>query len=475
MEKNKKIPHINLDYFEDLTGDIKNGEKGDVDEVGKRIQQLREERGVSIDDLSNLTGFDVARLENIERHLMVLLSSLIVNVQVDHAVHYVINPMTESPSELIKLSRRIETIKKLIEEELNSKIEFDVHVIPLIEDFSTMIKIDELLKDWINYLLSLEKYDYIRIMIGKSDTAMLYGHVTSILGIKIALSKIWKITQELKIRTYPIIGVGKLPFRGNLSPNAVREFADTYKWFYTVTIQSGIRFDMGVQAVRSVLSELSSLIGRKPREYDIEEIELILKTCKIMTREYLKFIVRICDKILMINNFIPKRRERLEVAKYSRSLIESAYFTEDTEIINIVEDRNPVLPRAINFVAALYTMGIAPTIIGFGRGLKQIEKELGQDVVEFLLREIQPIIIKDLEFDLALLDLDVVRKYMGERPFKLIYEDFEEIKNRFRIEPISEPWVEKHKELIRLFNKYFGKEECIKYLTDAGILRGSLG
>jgi len=64
---------------------------------------------------------------------------------------------------------------------------------------------------------------------------------------------------------------------------------------------------------------------------------------------------------------------------------------------------------------------------------------------------------------------------MGERPFKLIYEDFEEIKNRFRIEPISEPWVEKHRELIRLFNKYFGKEECIKYLTDAGILRGSLG
>ena len=66
MEKNEKIPHINLDYFEDLTGDIKNGEKGDVDEVGKRIQQLREERGISIDDLSNLTGFDVARLENIE-------------------------------------------------------------------------------------------------------------------------------------------------------------------------------------------------------------------------------------------------------------------------------------------------------------------------------------------------------------------------------------------------------------------------
>ena len=66
MEKNEKIPHINVDYFEDLTGDIKKGDAGDVDDVGKRIKQLREERGISIEDFSNLTGFDVARLEDIE-------------------------------------------------------------------------------------------------------------------------------------------------------------------------------------------------------------------------------------------------------------------------------------------------------------------------------------------------------------------------------------------------------------------------
>lgn len=66
MEKKDKIPHINLDYFEDLTGNIQNGEKGDVDDVGKRIKQLRKERGISIEDLSNLTGFDISRLEDIE-------------------------------------------------------------------------------------------------------------------------------------------------------------------------------------------------------------------------------------------------------------------------------------------------------------------------------------------------------------------------------------------------------------------------
>jgi len=66
MEKKDKIPHINLDYFEDLTGNIKNGEQGDVDEVGNRIKRLRKEKGISIEALSDLTGFTVSRLEDIE-------------------------------------------------------------------------------------------------------------------------------------------------------------------------------------------------------------------------------------------------------------------------------------------------------------------------------------------------------------------------------------------------------------------------
>ena len=66
MEKKDTIPHINVDYFENLTGNIKNGEKGDVDDVGNRIKLLRKERGISIEDLSHLTGFEVSRLKDIE-------------------------------------------------------------------------------------------------------------------------------------------------------------------------------------------------------------------------------------------------------------------------------------------------------------------------------------------------------------------------------------------------------------------------
>jgi transcriptional regulator with XRE-family HTH domain len=66
MEKKEKIPHINVDYFEDLTGSIEDGKAGEVEEVGARIRQLRKEKGISLEDLSSLTGFDVALLEDIE-------------------------------------------------------------------------------------------------------------------------------------------------------------------------------------------------------------------------------------------------------------------------------------------------------------------------------------------------------------------------------------------------------------------------
>lgn len=66
MEKKDTILHNNLDYFEDLTGDIKDGDKAAPDDVGKRIRELREERSISIEDLSNLTGFSIDKLNNIE-------------------------------------------------------------------------------------------------------------------------------------------------------------------------------------------------------------------------------------------------------------------------------------------------------------------------------------------------------------------------------------------------------------------------
>ena len=68
MEKKDKVPHINVDFFEDLTGDISGEKQPDVEGIGIRIRTLREEKGLSLEELSNMTGFDIDFLSDIENH-----------------------------------------------------------------------------------------------------------------------------------------------------------------------------------------------------------------------------------------------------------------------------------------------------------------------------------------------------------------------------------------------------------------------
>jgi len=67
MPQDPPKPYINVDFFEDLTGTIPESDKEGVEEIGARIRTLREEKGLSREELSNLTGFDVGLLERIEK------------------------------------------------------------------------------------------------------------------------------------------------------------------------------------------------------------------------------------------------------------------------------------------------------------------------------------------------------------------------------------------------------------------------
>jgi transcriptional regulator with XRE-family HTH domain len=66
MDTAVQKPHINVDYFEDLTGDISAPDSLSVEEIGARIKTIREEKGISLQDLSKLTGFEVEALSDIE-------------------------------------------------------------------------------------------------------------------------------------------------------------------------------------------------------------------------------------------------------------------------------------------------------------------------------------------------------------------------------------------------------------------------
>jgi ribosome-binding protein aMBF1 (putative translation factor) len=66
MNPKDSLPHINVDYFEDLTGKITPSDSSDVGEIGDRLKILRKEKGLSIDDLAGMTGFTSELLSKIE-------------------------------------------------------------------------------------------------------------------------------------------------------------------------------------------------------------------------------------------------------------------------------------------------------------------------------------------------------------------------------------------------------------------------
>jgi transcriptional regulator with XRE-family HTH domain len=57
---------FDIDFFENLTGELTAPASREVEDIGDRIRSLREEKGVSLDELSKLTGFDVGFLAGIE-------------------------------------------------------------------------------------------------------------------------------------------------------------------------------------------------------------------------------------------------------------------------------------------------------------------------------------------------------------------------------------------------------------------------
>ncbi|WP_419656439.1 transcriptional regulator, XRE family [Desulfosarcina variabilis str. Montpellier] len=66
MNSTVSLPHINVDYFQELTGEIAQSEPVGITGIGDRIQALREEKGFSIEELASMTGFSTELLSKIE-------------------------------------------------------------------------------------------------------------------------------------------------------------------------------------------------------------------------------------------------------------------------------------------------------------------------------------------------------------------------------------------------------------------------
>ena len=68
MEEKSRKPFLDVDFFEDLTGEIPSEPAKGVEDIGQRIRKIREEKELSLEELSRLTGFEVQFLSSLEKN-----------------------------------------------------------------------------------------------------------------------------------------------------------------------------------------------------------------------------------------------------------------------------------------------------------------------------------------------------------------------------------------------------------------------
>jgi len=423
------------------------------------------------------------KLEEAERQVMVIWAAIAANkfsyeATARQAIKYLITPMVENSRELLISHRRINKLLKFGQEELGLPSTCVMRLVPLFEDVVKLLHCDEIIDGYRRLMLKeLGEYeDHFRIFLGKSDAAMTYGHVASLLAIKIALSRLEKWKREVHVDVCPIIGVGLLPFRGHLAPWNVKNFIEEYKGYYTVTIQTGLRYDIPHEQSIEVIRSIKREAGHIPVVYDDEEEKELVDAIREFARSYFDVMVEMATTICLIADVIPERRDRMPRESYYRSLAGPLKLIGDKMLYEKMPSGEIKLPRAIKFVASCYMLGVPPAILGVGRGLKELRKKKGEDFVENLVKKYIKGLRSDLEFEFNFLNLDVAKERLSSTTFSKIVEDVEEISRVFGLEKgdVNEDGLQ-HSMCIKLFWDKMGKPEAVEYALKAGIIRGSLG
>ncbi|MFH1328124.1 MAG: phosphoenolpyruvate carboxylase [Candidatus Bathyarchaeota archaeon] len=269
----------------------------------------------------------------------------------------VILPFTRKGSELIRLYDYYKKAIVAVEDvELDGLIKVkdwvghfkpkSIQVIPLIEDYDSILIIDRIVETYIDAI----KPSTIRVFIARSDPALNYGLFSAVLLSKLALSKLKSLEKEREIPIYPILGVGSMPFRGHLSPENLEGFLSEYKGLSTVTIQSALKYDYPLERTKKVVSLLNNrLPNREPILIEPHEEKILLTTLHKFRQRYESIVEELAPLVNSIASYVPRRRERklhIGLFGYSRNV------------------RGVVLPRAIPFAAALYSLGMPPEFIG---------------------------------------------------------------------------------------------------------------
>jgi len=381
-----------------------------------------------------------AKKEPIFRQLMSVMSLVETNVLAYQqtsvqAITETVVPMVETGIELIHLQERINSVIELGNK--NYAIQFplnSIKIIPLIESVPALVNVDKILDDYYqNSINNGNSFDRLRIMFAKSDSAMSYGMMASVLAVLIGIDKSLNWGQLNKVEISPILGCGALPFRGHFTAENLERIYETYAGVKTFTIQSGLRYDHGEEKTKVVVNSLKNNCKKwGHRKFSLNDIELMKECIGIFTKYYMDTFVKTINIIGLLAKYMPKNRDRLASAKtgleYIREIAnmqEIADLVADhdlkKELLQINTNVKCSVPRAISFTAAMYTLGLPPEFVGIGRGLQEVQRKYGEDGINRLI-DFYPQLRADLSFAAQYVDVEISKGIIDESA-RLAYQN----------------------------------------------------
>ncbi len=313
-----------------------------------------------------------------------------------------------------------------------------INVIPLIEDKETILNPEGVVE---GYIQKEKIKDYQRVWLARSDPALNYGSLATVLMLKVSLQKLSAIAEKHSIEILPILGCGSSPFRGNFKPTNVRNCMKGYPSVYTYTIQSAFKYDYPINQVSEAVTQLNETKPMKPVPADEKKcIEIIEK----LQTEYQKQVKIIAPYANEMSSCIPGRRKRklhIGLFGYSRS-------------VNSIK-----LPRAITFCSTLYSYGLPPEVLGLNA--------LNEGDIDFI-RSIYSNFDSDLADSLRYLNKDNLNIFPKE-----IAQAIEKSSKLTKFET-----DEKHKKITSIIADDFRKKNfklVSENIIRAGFIRGFLG
>jgi len=390
-------------------------------QIGQIVQKIKEETDLTPGEDIFVTPRMVSSFEEEPFRQIMTTAAIIEGIKycMDNfgvqGIIEVIQAAVTTTEELRNCKVRCEDLLKLIGKHLRMKTEnMEIRIVPLFGGLAEHLSMEQMLSQFIE---DVKVKEYARVFIGKSEAALLYGHLASALSCKIALAECRSVEENHGIEICPILGCGALPFRGHMTLENADNFLKEYPGVRTFTIQSGLRYDHGEKETRALIERLRESVKVPPPEYDEGQLEEIRRMIFIFAKNYLLEVSEIAEKISIIAEYIPDQRERLlnveEVAYYRelRNVESILRLAPDKEVKKSIMGyayrafRNP--PRWVKFVASAYTCGLPPEFIGLGTALKEIKDTMGEKAVDMLMNEVYPSLGADVEFASRFLDREL--------------------------------------------------------------------